>query len=88
MVQWMLDTNNENTPTNWIYTPTSVSREFPPAFPRQPHSMLYGPIIGEPKWNEDDLSHSPPVSVSLEAPIVAEVSNVSAPRGIRWLGSL
>jgi len=87
MVQWMLDTNNQNKPTNWIYTPTSGSGEFPPASPRQLHSMLYRPIVGKPRWNEDDLSHCPPVSVALEASVVAEVSNVSAPGAIRWLGS-
>lgn len=88
MEQWMLDTNNQNKPTIWIYTCTSGSREFPPASPRQLHSMLYRPIIGQPRWNEDDLSHSPPVSVSLEAPVVAEVSNVSAPGEIRWLAAI
>lgn len=63
-------------------------REFFPASPRQLHSWLYRTIIGEPGRNEDDLSHGPLVSGSLEAFVVAEMSDVSAPGELRWLGSL
>lgn len=63
-------------------------QEFFPASPRQLHSMLYRPIIGEPGRNEDDLSHRPLVSSSLEALVVADLSNVSAPGGIKVVGQL
>lgn len=49
--------------------------------------MLYRTIIGEPGRNEYDLSHCPVVSGSLEASVVAEVQNVSAPGETRWLGN-
>ena len=88
MVQWMLDTNNQNNPTYTGYILLHVgSREFFPASPRQLHSRLYRTIIGEPGRNVDDLSHCPLVSSSLEASVVAAVSNVSAPEELRWLGS-
>lgn len=88
MVQWMLDTNNQNNPTHTRYILLHIgSREFFPASPRQLHSTLYRTIIGEPGRNEDDLSHCPLVSGSLGAPIVAGVSNVSAHWSLRWLDS-
>jgi hypothetical protein len=88
MVQWMLDTNNQNNSTYSGYILLHLaSREFFPASPRQLHSTSYQTIIGELGRNEDDLSHCPLVSGSLEASVVAEVSNVSAPGELRWLGS-
>lgn len=88
MVQWMLDTNNQNNPTYTRYILLHLGpREFFPASPRQLHSWLYRTIIGEPGRNEDDLSHRPHVLGSLEASVVAEVSNVSAHGESRWLGN-
>lgn len=88
-VQWSMDA--------WIQTIKTTQsgyillhldpREFFPASPRQLHSRLYRTIIGEPGRNEDDLSHYVLVSGSLEAPVVAEVSNISASGESKWLGS-
>lgn len=63
-----------------------VFKAFLPASPRQLHSMLYRAIIGEPGRNEDDLSHCPPVSGSLEASVVIDLSKRQCTWGTKVVG--